>query len=223
MDLRFSLTDKVQIRIPAQPHEAATAGMVLEGKVAAAGCRTLRITLDNQEQQSSEFFPALTRCVIRKITPRGMLEFDAIGYSQEPEEERTITVTLLGVHREIQRRDACRIECHCEARYRDLAMNTAGRLSWKAAELHDVSLGGARLLLRNDTLEVGQELLVEFALNDETFSVPAAVRRIEGRRGRNGRLCALQFLELDSRQRGRMAKAIMNLQSKIISSRVKID
>jgi len=70
---------------------------------------------------------------------------------------------------------------------------------------------------------VGQELLVEFVLKDETFSVPAAVRRIEGRRGRNGRLCALQFLELDSRQRGRMAKAIMNLQSKIINSRVKIN
>jgi len=217
---RFLLNEIVHICIPAQPHGAAGEEMVFEGKVAAATEKTLSVAISLEEQRPSAFSADVVRCVVRKSTRYGVLEFEARGRSQWWEEELMLTVTLLGSPREIQRRDSCRIDCHSEVRYRDLAITAP---TWKAAELRDVSLGGATLLVQNDTLNVGRELLLEFVLNDEKFSVAAVVRRIERREARSGHFYALEYLEPDNRQQDHMAKAIMKLQLKLISSRVKID
>jgi c-di-GMP-binding flagellar brake protein YcgR len=168
---------------------------------------------------NSGAIPTSVPCVVRKSTPFGLLEFDATGCSCWDEERLTFTVTREGTQRRVQRRAACRIELRSEARYRDLANSGS---EWKRAELCDVSIGGASLRLHREALDVGRELLIEFSLNDIIFSLPSVVRRIEGRSS-DSLLYALEYLEPGDRLQDRLAKAISQLQLRIIGSRVKID
>jgi hypothetical protein len=222
MRLHFFPCDSVRICI-LEPQGSTEPEMVLDGKVAFAAGDTLSIVLHNDSRLDRSLIPESSRFVIRKSTPFGILEFDATGQSHWMEEELTLTMKLLGTHRQIQRRASCRIELRSEVRYCDLAAAAGGIPEWKTAELHDVSLGGASLSLQNGTLDVGHELFIEFALSNAIFSVPAVVRRVKERHRHDGPLYALEYLDLNTRQQDRMAKAIIQLQLKIISSRVKVD
>ncbi len=197
--------------------------MAIEGRIAVTIGHTLSIVLNDEARQHFDLLPSYARFIICKSTPFGILEFDADGHSQWMDEKLTLQVTLLGTHRSVQRRASFRIELRSEVCYCDLAGGVGGTRDWKTAELHDVSLGGAALLTQDDALEIGRELLLEFALGSTTFSVSSAVRRIEIRKSHNARLYALEFLKTDTRQQTRMGRAMFQLQVAVINSRVKID
>jgi hypothetical protein len=221
MQFHFLPTDLVQISIPA-PQNSPACDILLRGSIAAATENTLSIVLRNPGKQSSDFFRTSTRCVVRKSTPFGVLEFDATGQLNHIEKNLILTVTLLAPPRNVQRRAACRIELRSEVRYCDLALASNDH-HWKVAELCDVSLGGLSLAVENDELQIGQSLQIEFSLNETLFSVPAVLRRTEAQLDSNALLCGFEYLELDHKQQNRLAKAITQLQLKIISSRVKVD
>lgn len=198
--------------------------MIFEGRVAAAGTRTLKISLINIGHTGLEALTRSPRCVIRKRTPRGMFEFDAVAEAHEANDSAagkvTVTLTMAGEIRPIQRRDYCRFIVGTQARYREIGESADE--SWRTAELHDVSLGGASLWLPLQELRAGTHLLVEFSLDGERFSLPAIVRRVESKRAAAPRLCAVEYLDPDHHQRDRMSRAIAKLQQRIISSRIRI-
>jgi c-di-GMP-binding flagellar brake protein YcgR len=148
-----------------------------------------------------------------------LLEFDATGCSCWDEERLTFAVKLEGTQRRVQRRTACRVELCSEARYRELA--NSGR-EWRTAELRDVSIGGVSLQLHKEAFDVGRELLIEFSLNEIFFSMPSVVRRIEGQTNHT-LLYALEYLDPGDRLQDHLAKAISQLQVRIIGSRVRIE
>lgn len=215
--LHFFPDELVRICVPAESEIA------IEGRIAATVGNTLSIVLNDEARQHSDLLPIYGRFIICKTTPLGMLEIDADGHSQWMEEKLTLQVTLLGTPHNIQRRASVRIELRSEARYCDLSGSVGGTRDWKTAELHDVSLGGAALLMQDDTVEIGHELLLEFALINMPCTVSSAVRRIEAGKRHMARLYALEFLNLDRRQQNRMARAMFQLQAAIINSRVKLD
>lgn len=215
----FFFSEFVRICIPAEEDGGADAEVVLEGRVAATTGNTLLIAVRDTAQHNRGEIANSAPCVVRKRTPFGVLEFDASGCSRWDEERLTLTVTLEGPRRRIQRREACRVELRSEARYCNL-LN--GKGAWKTAELHDVSVGGASLRLRGEMFDVGSELLVEFSLTDRNFSLPCTVRRMEAQTDHTV-LYALEYSAVDTQLQDRLAKAINQLQTKIISSRVKID
>lgn len=222
----FLPSELVQIRLPAQ--SGGESETTFDGRVAAAGYRTLRISLSNVGQSCVEMFSHSARCVISKHTPRGMLEFDALGETHDSAAgESMLTVTILGPLRQIQRRDYFRFMIGTQARYCILEKSgeakELGNGPWHAAELHDVSLGGASLLLPHRELRAGLHLVIEFSLNGQMFSFPAVVRRIQPRHAGALYLYGVEYLDLDRRQQDRMSKAIAKLQQKIIRSRIKVD
>lgn len=182
---------------------------------------TLSIVL-NDRDQDPDLLPRCARFIICKRTPFGILEFDATGHFHLVEQKLTLQVKLLGTHRSVQRRASFRIDLRSEVRYR-LAADAGGCSDWKTAELHDVSLGGLSIVSHDDTLEIEQELLIEFALRSTVYSASAVVRRIEIRNGSHTRLYALEYIGLNSRQQDSMARAMVQLQISIINSRVKIN
>jgi c-di-GMP-binding flagellar brake protein YcgR len=217
----FLTHEVVQICFRTQEH--STAGeMVVSGEVAAAGSKTLKISLDSAVQSCPKPFSDSGRCVIRKRTSRGMLEFDATAEGQSSTDgEFTLTVVIAGTPRHLQRRGFCRFIVSSNARYRMLEV--IGDESWHPAELHDVSLGGASLLLPAHALCIGRRIIVEFTLDEQGFSLTAVVRRIENKHNHGLRLYALEYVELDNRQQRRMSKAIAKLQQRLIRSQIKID
>jgi len=219
MSSDFFFSDVVRIYMPAEGDGGADVEAVLEGRIAAATSNTLSITVLDTARHNSRAIATSVPCVVRKKTPFGLLEFNATGCSRWDEDRLTLTVTLEGPKRRVQRREACRIELRSDARYRDL-LN--GSSMWKTAELHDVSISGASLRLRGETFDVGSQLLVEFSLIDRNFSLPCTVRRMEAQTDHTV-LYALEYSVVDTRLQDRLAKAISQLQTKIIRSRVKID
>jgi len=215
----FFFSDVVRICIPVEADGSAEAEVVLKGRVAAATSNILSITVHDMARHNSGAIMDSVPCVVRKSTPFGLMEFDATGCSHWDKERLTLTVTLEGPKRRVQRREACRIELRSEARYRDLRNVSS---AWKTAEVHDVSISGASLRLRGEAFDVGSELLVEFSLFDRNFSLPCTVRRIETQTDHTV-LYALEYFPIDTQLQDRLAKAISQLQTKIISSRVKID
>ncbi len=143
---------------------------------------------------------------------------------ESPAQQRKLEQILEGVKpRRVQRREFYRIELRQEARYCDLAFNASGTRDWRTAELHDVSLGGASLWMQDEAVAIRQEFRLDVALNRTVFSVSAAVRRVEIRKGRDdARLTALEYLDLDRRQQDSMARAIVQLQIAIINSRLQM-
>jgi len=179
----------------------------------------LSITIRDPGCKNPGAIPTSVPCIVRKSTPFGLLEFDATGCSRWDEERLTFSETREGTQRRVQRRAACRIELRSEVRYRGLANSGS---EWKTAELCDVSIGGVSLRLHREALDVGRKVLIEFSLNDMFFSLPSVVRRIEGRSS-DSLLYALEYLEPGDRLQDRLAKAISQLQVRIIGSRVRID
>lgn len=223
MHLLFFSTESVRVYIPAQPGVSAEPDIVVAGRVADAKDNTLSIVLNDEALHRSGVFPRCARFIICKSTPFGILEFDANGHWHRKEEKVTLEVKLLGSHRSIQRRASFRVELRSEVRYCESAASVSGTRDWKTGELHDISLGGASLLLQDDALEIGQELMIEFALDNTIFSAFVVVRRIEVRKSSRARLYALEYRDLDSRQQDRMAKAMVQLQMRVINSRVEIN
>lgn len=223
MHLIFFSSEKVRVCIPAQSATSTEPEIVMSGRVANAVDNTLSIVLNDEALHHSGVFPRCARFIICKTTPFGILEFDANGHSNPDEEKLTLQVKLLGTHRSIQRRAAFRVELRSEVRYSSLSASVGGVRAWKSGELLDVSLGGASILSQDDTLETGQELKIEFALDNVTFCASAAIRRIETRKCSHVRLYGLQYLDVDRKQQDAMAKAMSRLQMRIINSRVKIN
>lgn len=219
--ITFFPGDLVRICIPAQANNTATPEMVLEGRVVGATDTTLSIVLKDVAPHSPISLSPLAHVIIQKSTSSGILELEATGRSHWDDEMLVLQVKLLGVFRNVQRRDSYRIELRSEVRYCDLVSDAEGDHHRNTAELHDISLGGISLLLRGHVLEIGNKVLIEFVLNDMPFAVSAAVRRVETRKRSQVCLCALEFLDLDPRQQHRMARAIVQLQVRLIGARVK--
>jgi c-di-GMP-binding flagellar brake protein YcgR len=219
MHLLFFPSESVRVYIPAQPNNSAEPEIMMAGRVVDAMDNTLCIVLNDEARHSSGLLPHCARFIISKRTPFGILEFDANGHSHWEEEGKlTLEVKLLGTHRSIQRRAAFRIELRSAVCYRDLAGSVSGSQDWKIAELHDVSLGGISLLLQDNSLEIGHKLVIEFALNSVAFSASAVVRRIEVRKRSHDHLYGLEYLDADSGQQDRMARAMVQLQMRLTSS-----
>jgi hypothetical protein len=216
MRLQFSPNDEVCICIP-ELDDAAGPDVVFEGRVVEATDDTLSISLIDEGPRSFSCVLPSRRFIVRKRTPFGLLEFDGTGYLHNVENRLTLWVRLLGDDRRIQRRDSCRTEVHSAVRYGDLKIADIDRSEWRNAELRDVSRCGVSLLLQDNLLDVGHKLLIEFDLNETIFSLPAIVCRLEQTR-RHARVCGLQYLDLDSRQRDRIATAIIHLQIGMIAS-----
>jgi len=223
MNSPFLLSESVRISVSAPPSpDAEDEEQIFDAHVVAASGEMLSVALNNGGATEAPLFTPSTRYIVRKSIVSGVLEFDATGHSHWDAEKLTLTLTLLGTRREIQRRSFCRIE-HCsEVRYRSLAETVPP--SWRIAELCEVSLGGASLKLKNDKLEIGQTLLAEFELNGEAFSLPAVVRRsIPSQQIGDSLYFGIEYLDPEKKQLNRLAKAMTHLQLKLISSRLKID
>lgn len=212
--------EAVQVCLFAQSNSAA-GETVLEGTIAACGLKTLRILL-NVAPSSPEIFSSSTRYRIRKYTSRGVLEFDASGLIERSADNAPmLTATIAGKPRELQRRGSFRFVVASSARYRTAEDGDGS--CWRPAELHDVSLGGASLLLPAGALHVGQRIFLEFVLDDQGFSVSALVRRIENPHRGRLRLHALEYQGINTRLQNRMSKAIARLQQKRIRARLNVD
>lgn len=219
--LHFFSGESVRIFIPAYA-ASSVPQIVMIGRVARAAHNLLYIVLDDAAREHSALLPGCTDFTICKTTPFGIIEFEATGNPHWLDETLTLQVTLLGTHHRIQRRASFRIELRSEVRYRSLAANAGP--DWKTAELHDVSLGGASLLLlQDDALQLGHQLTIEFSLIDKTFSVSSVVRRVELQKGTCDRLLAVEYLDLGQKQQNSMARAMIELQVMVINSRVKMD
>jgi hypothetical protein len=177
----------------------------------AATSDTLSITVRDPDCKNPGAIPTSVPCIVRKSTPFGLLEFDATGGSRWDEERLTFTVTREGTQRRVQRRAACRIELRSEARF------TAGwptaAASGRQRNCATFQLAASRCGCR-EALDVGRKVLIEFSLND-MFFLPSVVRRIEGRSS-DSLLYALEYLEPGDRLQDRLAKAISQLQVRII-------
>ena len=135
---------------------------------------------------------------------------------ESPAQQRKLEQILEGVKpRRVQRREFYRIELRQEARYCDLAFNASGtRETGRTAELHDVSLGGASLWMQDEAVAIRQEFRLDVALNRTVFSVSAAVRRVEIRKGRDdARLTALEYLDLTEGSRTAWPELSFNFRS----------
>jgi len=221
MRIEFSPYDVVHVCIPAASGNPADPAIELEGWVEAVITKTtFRIVVETRGHQ---IVMPVARLLIRKSTPRGLLEFDAVGHSPACSEKLTLTVDLVGMHRNVQRRDSCRIGVGSGARYRNLTVTTSDEETWKTAVLHNVSLGGASMQVQDQQLELGHELMVEFTLGCTPFTLRAFVCRLGQRIGNSQGCCSLQFLNVDSLQQDRIAKEWARVQLKIINSRVKTD
>jgi hypothetical protein len=218
MHFRFIPSDTVQICVPASPDSNADT-KVLMGRIATSLNGSLTIVLRESDRKNANLFRFSVDCIVRKVTPFGLLEFEATGRATCTEKKLILAVMLLSPPRKIQRRAACRVELHSEVRYRDLDTSLRDP-AWRSAKLYDISLGGASLLSQNDFLPIGRRLLVEFSLDETLFSVAAVVLRIEAREGTEDPLHAIEYLYLSPREQNRLGRAMTRLQLKIISSRI---
>ena len=216
--------DTVQICLPEQADSSTVLDSALYGRIVNAGESALSITVFDPSLLGPELLAQASRFIVRKVTPSGLMEFSAEGQIRREYHKLTLTGKLTGTQRIVQRRDSCRIELRTPARYCELAAFGSGAPMWSGAELRDVSLSGASLLLQsNNKLEPGRKLLVEFALDEEKFSVPATVVRLTEEDNQSDTRLGLEYLEMNMRQQDRLARCIIHLQLKHISSRVKID
>jgi hypothetical protein len=214
--------DVVHVCLPAPAGSSGEDEIVLDGWVASVTTKTkCRIIIDTHGREIT--IPS-ARFLIRKSTPLGLLEFDAVGESHHADDRLTLTVDLVGASRDVQRRDSCRIGLGSVARYRNLSAPAPHvESAWKSAVLHDVSLGGASIRIQDENLEMGQELMVEFTLSGTLFTMPAVVCRVgESASGTRG-CCSVQFMDVKIPVQDRMARALTQAQLKIISSRVKTE
>jgi c-di-GMP-binding flagellar brake protein YcgR len=215
--------DTVQICLPEQADNTAM-DSALYGRIMNAAREALSITVFDPALLGTEALSRASQFIVRKVTPSGLMEFGAEGQIRREYHKLTLTGRLTGSQRIVQRRDSCRIELSTPARYCDLAAFNNGRPVWCGAELRDVSLSGASLLLQNNNqLESNSRLLVEFALEEEKFSAPARVVRLSEEDSQSDTRLGLEFLEMNMRQQDRLARCIIHLQLRLISSRAKND
>lgn len=207
MHLHFFPTESVRICLPTPSGSSTEPEIVLSGNVSHATDTTLSIVLRDPLPHRSDVFPFYGCFTLIKSTSLGILEFEASGDLQWVDGKLLLEVKMLGEHRSIQRRAFSRIALRAEVRYRELAASSS--CEWKSAELHDISAGGVSLVLRDGALNVGQELLISFALDSGIFSESAVVRRIDvGKKVQRHLFYGLEFLNTDEVQRGYITGAI---------------
>lgn len=198
-------------------HESATVG-----RVTAADDDIVTVSLVDGALLGAAMAEA-SRFYLRRITSSGILEFRMDGRMQPSGQRCQLQGRVARQHRVVQRRNSCRVEINAVARYCTLPFPAGQEPAWTGTELRDVSLTGASLMpAAQGTLAVGARLLLEFTLNGEAFSMPAAVVRASEEGCTEARL-GVEYSEINTRQQDRLARAIIQLQLKLISSRVRLN
>jgi len=222
----FSSSDLVQILLATSTSQPDAGDAALAGRIIAAGRNTLTIALRDASPDCASLFASAQRFVLRKTTSHGMLEYDASAELWRDDHgqprydydgDLLLIATIHGSPREIQRREACRFPLRGGARYRLRDSDV-----WQDGELNDISQGGISLLLREEALALGLRVQLEFAIERQSFSVAAVVRRVE-ERPYGFRLYATEFVDLDVRERYRLARAIARLELRIIANHIRVN
>lgn len=218
MASELSCYEAVRVAIPDGEDGAE---LVLDGWVEAISSKTRHRIVLNVALGTLTSLPA--RVMVRRATPSGIIEYDAVGRDLTEGTKPALTVDLTGNSRSLQRRNSCRVDVGTTTRYRNLSAGETAASLWHKATVGDLSLGGAQINVSGGQIEVGNAVELELLLCDRLYLVPATVCRVGLRADNKAGCFSVQFGKHEKSLHDALGKSLAQAQLRLLSQRLRVE